>query len=151
LAPLSPSVTTRGKLYDPHSSIKVPEVQLQGAVKKIGELRPELATLAVVGTPGGDLPLEIVAGTELVALRTPPPSYPSVAERRGIEGSVTIQIEIDTEGAVANAQVTHSSRPGIFEEAALRAIRRWRFRPVIRNDKPTRVKALQSIVFRLKR
>ena len=57
------------------------------------------------------------------------PRYPSRAEEEGIEGTVTIHLDIFSNGdAVPNCLVS-ASPPGWFEKAALDAVAQWRFAP----------------------
>jgi TonB family protein len=57
------------------------------------------------------------------------PQYPRGALKRGIEGSVIVRFTIDARGAVRDAAVEHSSPPGMFDRAALRAIQSTRYQP----------------------
>lgn len=57
------------------------------------------------------------------------PEYPRGAERRGIEGSVTVTYSISAEGDVVNAEVTEANPEGIFDRAAVSAISDWRYEP----------------------
>jgi TonB family protein len=58
-----------------------------------------------------------------------PPRYPWVAWRRGFEGTVMIKLTIDVSGAVTAAEVAQSSGNELLDEAALTALREWRFEP----------------------
>jgi len=57
------------------------------------------------------------------------PRYPRGAERREIEGSVTIAYSISAEGEVTDAVVAEASPPGVFDRAALAAVEQWRYEP----------------------
>lgn len=59
----------------------------------------------------------------------PRPRYPATAKRRRIEGYVTVRFTVTRQGRVSNPQVIAAQPSGVFEQAALDAIRRWRFRP----------------------
>lgn len=56
------------------------------------------------------------------------PEYPEIARRRGIEGSVLVQVAIDRAGTVSHAEVLQADPAGVFDDAVLRAVRRWRYR-----------------------
>jgi protein TonB len=71
-----------------------------------------------------------------IPVSRPRPVFPYHARRRGIEGYVDIQFTVNAQGTVEDAQTLAASPSGIFENEALRAIRRWRFKPGIRNGKP---------------
>jgi TonB family protein len=57
------------------------------------------------------------------------PEYPDVALTRGLEGHVTVGFDVDAEGTVEDATVTDSEPAGVFDAAALAAVRRWRYAP----------------------
>ena len=59
------------------------------------------------------------------------PDYPPRAANRGIEGWVLIEFTITAAGTVRDARVVDASPKGYFEEAALKAIGRWRYNPKV--------------------
>ncbi len=79
------------------------------------------------------------------------PVYPPRALRAGIEGSVTVEFTIDTSGAVKDIEVVNADPPGVFEQAVMQAIRRWKFAPEMVDGKPVEKRARQDIKFSLKR
>ena len=56
-------------------------------------------------------------------------SYPEAARSQGIQGAVVVRYTVTAEGRVANAQVVSAEPAGVFEQAALVAVKGWRFRP----------------------
>ena len=56
------------------------------------------------------------------------PDYPSFAEKHRIEGEVVVEVAIDHSGSVSAAQVVSAEPAGVFDDAVLRAVRRWRYR-----------------------
>lgn len=74
----------------------------------------------------------------------PPPRYPALALRRRIEGEVTVAFTVRADGGVESPRVVSATPSGVFEEAALAAIQRWRFEPVARP-----VESRQVLRFRL--
>lgn len=99
-----------------------------------------LAALALligaVGCAGGNRPLQLVSGTGAV--------YPPTARSAGIEGHVVVRYDVDVEGRVRNARVVSASPPDVFDEAALQAVSRWRFRAPERGGEPQPVSGLES-------
>lgn len=61
-----------------------------------------------------------------------PPNYPVQALLSGIEGRVMLRVLVDATGLVENATVQASSGTVSLDEAALAAVRRWRFSPARR-------------------
>jgi protein TonB len=69
-----------------------------------------------------------VTDGDAVPLFRPNPTYPPQAKIRGLEGWVTVEFTITAAGTVRSPSVIGSSHR-IFERAALRAIRKWRYSP----------------------
>lgn len=65
-----------------------------------------------------------------VAIQNPPPAYPALARRRGLEGTVTVEILVLPDGTCGEAKVVENSGSSLFADAALDAVRRWTYRPV---------------------
>jgi TonB family protein len=62
-----------------------------------------------------------------------PEDVPKPGELRG---SVVLEFTITVEGTVKDIVVVESTHPGIFDEAAVNALRRWRYKPKIENGEP---------------
>lgn len=75
-----------------------------------------------------------------------PPVYPAALRRAGVEGRVVLLVVVDEQGRVEEARVERSSRPE-FEAPALEAIRKWRFRPGMKDGQPVRTFLRQPIRF----
>ncbi len=73
------------------------------------------------------------------------PDYPPRALSRGIEGWVQIQFTITATGTVKDAVVVKSSS-NMFEEAAVKAILRWRYNPKIENGEGVERVGMQTIL-----
>ena len=80
------------------------------------------------------------------------PKYPDIAKRSGLEGAVIVEFVIDTTGDVVpgSARVIQARPQGIFEQAALEAIYKWKFTPGMQRDKKVRVRWQQPIIFKLR-
>ena len=78
------------------------------------------------------------------------PRYPESARRRGIEGTVLLQMRITAQGRVEDVQVVRSAGYPELDESAMEAVRRWRFEPARRNGAPVAEDAvLLPVVFQL--
>jgi protein TonB len=91
----------------------------------VGEILPmadtavELEKASSLGAGGGD--------RDVVPLVRVDPQYPPQAKQRRIEGWVDIEFTIGPAGTVENPKVIGANPPTVFEQAALRAVRRWRY------------------------
>ncbi|MEN9675822.1 MAG: hypothetical protein RIS76_1718 [Verrucomicrobiota bacterium] len=75
------------------------------------------------------------------------PSYPNEMRKAKVEGAVTVALVVDENGRVEEARIEKSSHPD-FEKPALEAIRKWRFRPGMKDGQAVRAYLLQSFRFR---
>lgn len=87
----------------------------------------------------------------LVVLSRVLPRYPPRAEARGIEGWVRLEITTTPAGTVSDAKVVDASPKEIFDQAALEAIRRWRFKPAFREGRAVAQRATLKLRFRLEK
>lgn len=82
-------------------------------------------------------------------LRPVTPVYPLEAQRKGIEGKVVLRFVVDENGQVQNPEVIKAEPAGVFEQAALAAIVKYKFDPAVVNDKKVKCFAVLPIGFRL--
>lgn len=73
------------------------------------------------------------------------PQYPEQAQAAGIEGVVLVEILIDETGQVADARVLRSIP--LLDEAALQAVRQWRFEPTVIDGKPVPIRMVTTVNF----
>jgi periplasmic protein TonB len=76
------------------------------------------------------------------------PTYPTELRKAKIEGSVTLAFVLNEGGRVEDARVENSSRPE-FEKPALEAIRKWRFRPGMKDGQAVRTFVRIPMKFRV--
>ena len=77
------------------------------------------------------------------------PTYPRVALKGELGGRVLLQAVVLRDGTVAEVSVLSSSRPGYgFEEAAIEAVKQWRFRPATLDGKAVDAYTSVTVDFR---
>ena len=117
-----------------------------GATESESKLGSDQKGNSTVNGTGGDTG---GAGDGTVgALFMPSPDYPSSARRRGIEGIVVVIVEVQSDGHCENARVSESSGNDALDDAALTAIRKWRYEP--RPNEPVEPRRVR-FVFKLTR
>lgn len=79
----------------------------------------------------------------------PMPTYPLNARRKGLEGTTTFDIEVSADGRVQQVRLISSSGSEILDEAALKAIKQWRYYPALLDNRPVSCKIKVPIAFRL--
>jgi len=82
------------------------------------------------------------------ALETAKPFYPRGPHDLGIEGSVSLELVVDSRGSVGDIRVAKSLHPDL-DEAAIGSARKWRFSPGTRSGQPVPVIVTMDVSFRL--
>jgi TonB family protein len=80
-------------------------------------------------------------------IRKVEPIYPELAKKARVQGKVTLQITVDQEGNVTDASVI-KGHP-LLDDAAINAVRQWKYSPTFLNGKPISVMAEVSVLFNL--
>lgn len=75
------------------------------------------------------------------------PNYPSSARRSGLEGAVVLKAVIGTKGEIARLDLV-SGHPTLAE-AAMEAVRQWRYKPFFVQGNPVEVETQITVNFRL--
>ncbi len=70
----------------------------------------------------------------VVYLYNPPPAYPPLARKLGLEGRVVLRVRVITEGTPEQVTVAQTSGVSLLDDAALQAVRGWTFQPLPRSD-----------------
>ncbi len=81
-------------------------------------------------------------------LRAPAPSYPYAAKQARISGTVVMHVTIDDKGAVREPYILLSAGHDL-DQAALQAVRRWRYQPIEADGKPMQVDTTITVIFTL--
>jgi len=76
------------------------------------------------------------------------PEYPETERRIRKEGTVILEAIITSDGTVDEVKVLKSA-DAILDEAAKRAVMRWRYRPATLNGRAVRVYLTVTVSFRL--
>lgn len=117
-------------------------VYIPSAPPKVEPPKEEPKPVVTVQSPADAGPMEVGS---LIGFATsqPPPVYPQIAKMQGTKGIVKVEVTVDEKGQVAEIQKT--SGPLMLQAAAKDAIRRWRFKPFMRDGQP--VKAVGFVSF----
>jgi len=102
-----------------------------------------LASVLLAGCAGTqNRPMQLVSGAG--------PVYPAAAKADHVEGVVVIRYGVSQDGRVINAKVESAQPEGVFEDAALAAVRSWRYNPALKNGQPVAVdNVLSTLRFEL--
>jgi protein TonB len=84
-----------------------------------------------------------------IVVRRVMPVYPSLAKAAGIEGTVVLQAAISKSGTIENLRVISGS--AMLQQAAMDAVKGWRYKPFLLNGEPVEVETTVNVVFSLGR
>jgi protein TonB len=73
------------------------------------------------------------------------PEYPTLARQAHIQGQVQIDAVLDEQGNVVEMKIV--SGPPLLYQAALDALRKWKYEPTYLNDQPIAVQMIVTITF----
>jgi protein TonB len=107
------------------------------------------AVLPAAGSSGAAAGLTSAPRYGLAGLYNPPPDYPPVARRRGLEGRTVLRVEVRPDGKAGRVSLRRSSGHGLLDDAALGAVSKWTFRPAQAGGVPVAGVVEVPIVFRL--
>ena len=82
-------------------------------------------------------------------LKNPAPTYPALARRLGEQGRVLLRVVVRPDGTPEAIELRRSSGSTRLDEAALEAVKKWRFVPARHGDTPITATVIVPIVFSL--
>ena len=92
--------------------------------------------------------VNISAGVAVgMLLQKTTPIYPPIAKAARVSGTVVLQATISKSGSIENLKVV--SGPAMLQQAALDAVRTWRYRPYLLNNEPVEVETTVNVIFTL--
>ncbi len=132
--------------------IKPPE-----PVPELPEFTPAVDTAMVQGppdfTPDAGPPTSEIgnyASDAPIATVLVQPEYPARALTKGIEGFVDVRFDVTARGSTDNIQITLGMPERIFDRAAIKAVKKWKFQPMVADGKAVPYAGLeQRITFQL--
>jgi TonB family protein len=108
---------------------------------------PPATTTTTTTATGGPATLRIYTRSELTLVREVEIEYPVRAAENSVAGWVDIEFTVATDGSVKNLIVLNAEPKGVFENNAMQALRRWRYKPVLENGTPVDARARLRLRF----
>lgn len=111
---------------------------------------PPQVTVPAPPSPAPPAPVPVVAHAgdlSSTMIEATPPRYPIESRRKREQGTVVLTVVLALDGTVADLSVSRSSGFDRLDQAALAAVRRWRWSPTRRAGVPVMVKGLVEIPF----
>lgn len=125
------------------SALSLPAFDAVHAIDPLSDRVP------ITGDLEGLLMVEEIVDEPPKVVRRVQPEYPLSAELMGVTGRVVVRIRVSETGAVTAVEVTESEPPGVFDDATVRAIRRWTFTPAVFRGRPVPTWCRTAVVFTL--
>jgi protein TonB len=143
----SPLITKRQPKVEREPPVLEPEPTRIGGPERDGGFEPVSFEPPKIGTPirGGGIGVGGI-DTEVIPRVRVNPDYPPQAITRGLEGWVQVRYTVTAIGTVRDAVVVASEPGTTFDEAALKAIARWRYNPRVENGEAVERVGLQTII-----
>jgi TonB family protein len=139
--------------------LAAPKITRKDAFAENGTAEPGLALNAATPADSSGLsllnkgkgpaaPLPVGGDVKVAKLiSSAPPVYPQIARTQRVSGDVTIDAEIDASGHVTATRVI--SGPALLHEAAMSAVKQWKYQPATLNGVPTATHLTVTVQFRL--
>jgi len=162
--PPEPVKPLRPKAVDKRKKV-IPEPVKKEIAPRSAEARPlrrqeKQKTAAHKSIPGTGVAADIAAQKSAAGVirlaepaydLNPAPEYPRLARRRGWQGTVLLAVEVKKDGTVGAVSVRTGSTYPILDEAALEAVKKWRFTPGTKDGLPIAMEVLVPVHFVLRR
>lgn len=104
---------------------------------------------------GADKPNQTVSESkpqfEAAYLNNPRPAYPAMSRRLGEEGRVEVEVQVQPDGLPSKVSLRRSSGFSRLDDAALEAIKRWKFIPAKRNGEAVAASVIVPMPFILEK
>ncbi len=162
IQPLDDAEVTRG-LSAPPKNIILPAAPRKSPPRSLAAVLPVEPPVVVPGTTVNDEPLANIVSTptplpkleirisqgvkEANIVHQVAPVYPPGALARRIEGAVNLEVSIAEDGTIAAVKVLRGQ--ALLAEAAVAAVRQWRYTPPLLNGKPIAVQKEITVDFKL--
>lgn len=167
LPPPPPLAKTKSERIREDNST-TPKPKLRMSKRKLSPMLASVNLSMALGDIGGDFSLDFdISGQQLEQqvkqfvfeisdLDQPPrplarlnPIYPPQARMRSIEGFVVLEFIVSPNGSVQEIEVVAAEPGMMFTDAAIRAIKRWRFAPGQKQGEAVSTRVRQKIEFSL--
>ena len=121
-----------------------PEVQFEEAVVPPSEVPVPASASAISGSQQQGAPAQ-----DLKTANRVDPTYPPASRRAGEQGTVRLKVLVDTNGRPSNVEVAQSSGFPRLDEAAVQAVRKWRFEAATDGSKKIQAYTQVAVTFKL--
>jgi len=134
MSPITPKVPIQ------KNNIEPPKLSIPKQTLKLSKSLTKQGQFAILGYGAGNRDQGDSEVTPIVRIE---PQYPRKAALIGAEGFVILQFDITSVGTVTNISILQASPPNIFNNNAIKALQKWKYKPKIVHNKPMMQKGLK--------
>jgi len=127
------------------AGVRANDAALSQAERDLDQRRQ--AQQAAAQTKPASAPLTPVAQVSLKRTKTVAPSFPESARKAGLSGWVEVNFTVTPKGEVTDVSVRNSSPENVFDDAAVKAVKQWRFEPPLRDGQPISQRSMVRLKF----
>jgi len=154
-----PQLPTAASRINALVGLLFPAILAQGCAvsKPVPTANPETQAEA---TPAAQPKNKHDSGTEADKALFPPPGgnfnrnqvpeYPAIARLNGWEGKTVLKVLVTAEGLCESISIQSSSGYELLDQSALNTVKKWRFIPAKKADRPVSSEILVPVVFAIK-
>jgi protein TonB len=143
---ISPSVKNPQRDAPPPSGFAASGMEGMSGNPQVGNVFGKHAGPVVQRAPEAPHKITVSAGViQGMLVQKPAPVYPQLAKQAHISGTVVLQITIGKNGATEDVRAV--SGPTVLRQAAVDAVRNWRYKPYMINNEATEVEGQASVRF----
>jgi len=117
--------------------------------KRWGADPKEVLAVQQLTPPKSKGPDTAALASRLKRLRGPSPDYPAAALTQHLAGSVVLEYTVDTSGETRDIHVVEATPPGVFDQAAINAVKHWRYAPPLADGAAVEVPVRTRMRFEL--
>lgn len=137
--------------------VSKPEVQQPVAQEQVAPAEeapttppaPQVAKAEPAAAPEPQEPVVEPPRFGVAYLKNPPPEYPAVSRRIGEEGRVVLRVLVTVDGKPETVEIENGSGSKRLDDAALDAVKKWKFIPARRNNESVSAYVLVPLKFAL--
>jgi TonB family protein len=111
----------------------------QQLMQPASEVDPDTLSQRVVEVPEATAQRELLHRVE--------PEYPEAARLQNIQGRVQLEVHIGTDGSVEDVEVVSGSP--VLAQASADAVKQWKFKPRVQNERPVEMQTRVTFDFKL--
>lgn len=123
--------------------------EASGALQRRRQVAESMGRITAAIRPPDAESANVVDVARLKRVRYEQPDYPEQARLRGVRGFVRLEFTVDEAGETRDITILSAEPSQVFERASIRAVRRWRFEPVVRSGVIVEQRAEITLTFEL--